>query len=310
MGCFSPIWVENVKDFERVPVPCGKCVDCKRRRVDSWVFRLSEEDRVSRSSHFLTLTYNTLAVPISGNGFMTLDKSDFQRFVKRLRKNTGIDDIRYYAVGEYGELNSRPHYHAIIFNVETAASYADAWSLRKSGRNGFLSRYNKGLALGDYKDPHPELVPNDKIELGTIDVGTVSGDSIAYTCKYMDKKKIIPLHDRDDRQKEFSLMSKHLGRSYITPQTVRYHKQHLDQLYLTKRGGSKIAMPKYYRDLIFDEVEKERQLHLVHDAIEEQYATELALCEKKGISIGKHRADLQRAKISRFNKRNSKNRNL
>jgi len=36
--------------------------------------------------------------------------------MKRLRDKTGYKVLRYYMGGEYGTLNWRPHYHAILFN--------------------------------------------------------------------------------------------------------------------------------------------------------------------------------------------------
>ena len=65
-------------------LPCGKCPNCYARRISGWSFRLMEEDKVSSSSYFITLTYDN--PPMSENGFMTLKKSDFQKFMKRLRK--------------------------------------------------------------------------------------------------------------------------------------------------------------------------------------------------------------------------------
>jgi len=48
-------------------------------------------------------------------------------------------------------------------------------------------------------------------------------------------------------------MSKGMGKSYITPAISRYHNADLSRNYLTVDGGFKIAMPRYYRDRIFDE---------------------------------------------------------
>lgn len=224
--CDSPYYMESSDDdghIGHIPFPCGRCPACKRRRVNQWVFRMRQEEKVSTSAYFVTLTYATSTVPISNKGYMTLRKKDFQDFMKRLRERErkyNRVNLKYYACGEYGETRFRPHYHIILFNLAVLENINLAW--------------NKG-------DVH---------------IGKVSGASIAYTCKYIDKEKRIPLHRNDDRQKEFSLMSKGLGKNYLTPQMVKYHRSHLDRNYCLDTDGRKVALPKYYRDKIFSDDEK------------------------------------------------------
>ena len=191
--CDSPFYVEknsntanmgNPRNLGKFPVPCGRCPPCKKRKVQQWVFRMMQEEKVSESSHFITLTYNTDNVPISENGFMTLDKADWQKFMKRLRKRN-TKKLRYYAVGEYGGKTDRPHYHAIIYNLDHEDLIAESW------------------------------------KIGTVHIGTVSGSSIAFTTKYIDKEKRIPMFERDDRLREFSLMSKGLGKNYINEKSIQ-----------------------------------------------------------------------------------------
>lgn len=234
MACDSPFYVLPRGGLEKVPVPCGRCPPCKLRRVNGWVFRLLQEEKRSTSAYFLTLTYDTSSVPITEHGFMTLSKTDLQKYFKRLRK---IDSgtIKYYAVGEYGSLNNRPHYHAIIFGVSNPSNFSAAWAL-------------EGLSLG------------------AIQIGTVTGNSIAYTLKYIDKPSKSFRHSRDDRQKEFSLMSKRLGDNYLTPEIHEYHCNDLSRMYLTREGGHTIAMPRYYRNKLFDQQEQKLQCKLAASA--------------------------------------------
>lgn len=220
MSCRHPITVMN-KLKQNVAAPCGKCVPCLNRRVDDWAFRLINEAKVSDSSMFVTLTY--VVPPMSENGFMTLDKSDLQRFFKRLRKTTS-KKIKYYAVGEYGGRTNRPHYHLILFNAKQQC-VLDAWT-------NFL----------------PAIY-------GHVHFGNVSTDSISYCTKYFAKEKRIPMFQRDDRIKEFSLMSKYLGISYLEKAST-YHSNGLVG-YVTLPGGFKKPLPKYYRDKIFSDAEKE-----------------------------------------------------
>lgn len=232
MICDTPFYVLPKGAVEKVPVPCGRCPPCKLRRVNSWVFRLLQEEKVSISAHFITLTYDTRFVPITTNGFMTLDKGEFPRFMKRLRKLVPHATLKYYAVGEYGTNSKRPHYHAIIFNCPDPKHYVTAWGL------------------------------------GDLHVGDVSGDSIAYTMKYIDKITDKKMHSRDDRVPEFPLMSKGLGENYLSEQMVQYHKADLTRLYATKTGGHKIALPKYYRTKIYSDDEQKKQVQIIQTVVQ------------------------------------------
>lgn len=173
--CMTPFGVRDKVTNNTIAVPCGKCPACTARRASAWSFRLMEEEKVSSSAHFITLTYDTAHVPLTPSGFMDLQKRDLQLFFKRLRKAQSKVDplrrIRYYACGEYGGRTRRPHYHAIVFNVDLEL-IQPAW------------------------------------DLGQVHYGQVTKASVGYCLKYMSKTKRIPEHARDDRQREFALMSK------------------------------------------------------------------------------------------------------
>jgi len=235
-ACDTPFYVLPKAGTEKVPVPCGKCPPCKLKRINGWVFRLLQEEKNYSHSHFITLTYGTESIPITQNGFRTLDKGHLRNFWKRLRKRAGTR-LKYYACGEYGTARGRPHYHAIVFGCSNPDAYQAAWSL-------------------------------DEKPLGSVFVGAVSGDSIAYTAKYINKPPTKAKHARDDREREFSVMSKGLGKAYITEEIKAYHKADLSRMYLTKPGGHTIGLPRYYRDKIFTEAEQLAQRPIVLLAIE------------------------------------------
>lgn len=226
--CLTPYQVRPKLDPNgaTIPVPCGKCPECLSRRASGWSFRLMQENKHALASHFITLTYDTKTVPISSNGFMSLRKSDVQLFIKRLRKahptGNGHSFIKYYLVGEYGGKTLRPHYHLLLFNADITL-ISPAWNL------------------------------------GAVHYGTVSGASVGYTLKYMCKPRIIPIHRNDDRLREFSLMSKGLGTSYMTPAMIAWHKASLlDRMYCTTEDQKKITMPRYYKNKIYHEHERDR----------------------------------------------------
>lgn len=188
--CTTPFGVKDKKTGQTIPVPCGKCPDCRARRASGWSFRLMQEAKHSISAHFITLTYDTKHIPITRATYPTLDKRDVQLFFKRLRKAhekdtrgaCSLDDlplpvlpkIRYYAVGEYGGRFKRPHYHVILFNADMSLIQS-AW------------------------------------QLGQVHYGTVTPASVGYTLKYISKGGEVPKHKNDDRVPEFSLMSKDLA---------------------------------------------------------------------------------------------------
>lgn len=108
-------------DGEMIPmfmvVPCGKCTLCRDKKKREWSFRAICENVYSESQPlFITCTYNPRHLPKFG-----VFKEEFQLFMKRLRialDRRGIkhDNLRYFAVGEYGHKSGRPHYHAIFWS--------------------------------------------------------------------------------------------------------------------------------------------------------------------------------------------------
>lgn len=232
--------------------------------------RLMEEEKVSMSSYFITLTYDNDNCRITDKKWPTLVKDDLQRFFKRVRKthnsrkgkaiilskryqavrngwkyNSLFKPLKYYAVGEYGSETFRPHYHIILFNAELeliiGKQMADA--------------VNRGDIQLDGKLPFK----SDRWLYGHITIGEVNHASVGYTLKYISKEKRIPLHKNDDRLPEFACMSKRLGRSYLSQQTLNWHKADLlNRMYVPIEDGKKIAMPRYYKDKIYSELEREQ----------------------------------------------------
>lgn len=191
-----------------------------------------KEAEVSHSAFFITLTYEN--AKITENGFMTLVKADFQKFMKRLRKLNN-EKLVYYAVGEYGGKTNRPHYHAIIFN-SNQETISKAW------------------------------------KKGQIHIGSVNERSVGYTLKYISKEK-KPTFNRDDREPEFSLMSKGIGKNYLTNSMKKWHYNDLlNRMYCVAQDGIKIPMPRYYKDKLYTK----RQLMKIGQHIQDQQDRENA----------------------------------
>lgn len=239
--CLTPVTFKKtkitqyIKDSSPVQsVPCGKCLDCKKSRVNSWFVRLKNELKNATSAHFVTLTYDDETLPHSETWIPTLDYKDYQRTIKRLRKNykTKIP-IKYFAVGEYGTNGQRPHYHAIIFNMENPENLATEW------------------------------------KYGFTHVGEVTDASIYYTLKYC-LKNLNTDKEKIDRLPEKALISKKLGIGYLTPQMQKYHRNDVSRS-MTLAGNKKIALPRYYRDKIFTDAQKALRAKLMEPIIKEKY---------------------------------------
>lgn len=118
--------------FGSIDLPCGQCIGCRIRRAQDWTLRITHEQKFYKASSFLTLTYDDAALPPHGS----LRYSDFQRFIRRVRKSLG--PVRFYMCGEYGSLTFRPHYHACLFGQSFASDRVRAGS-SDSGEATFAS---------------------------------------------------------------------------------------------------------------------------------------------------------------------------
>lgn len=81
------------------------------------------------ASCFVTLTYSEETLPADGS----VDPRTLQLFLKRLRRAIHPVQVRFFAVGEYGEITSRPHYHLALFGLpatlEVQELVSKAWGL-------------------------------------------------------------------------------------------------------------------------------------------------------------------------------------
>jgi hypothetical protein len=268
MPCYSPITgyrsryvnkngkrplVFNAKDgYPDLPIqiPCGQCIGCRLEYSRQWAIRCVHEASLYTENSFLTLTYAPEHLP----GDYSISKRELQLFIKRLRKVTG-KKIRYFACGEYGEKNNRPHYHALIFGYDFPDKLP--WSKTKKGDLLFRSK---------------EL---EKIwTKGHSYIGHVTFESAAYVSRYIVKKqkgKDAPekyeILDKDTgeihfQEKEFVLMSRKPG---IGADWIKLYKKDTNKDFITIRG-KKMKLPKYYDNYLetlseddFHERKKERK---------------------------------------------------
>lgn len=203
-----------------VEIPCGQCIGCRLERSRQWAIRCVHEASLYDDNCFLTLTYDDEHLPSDNS----LNLKHFQDFLKRLRKRFG-SGIRYFHCGEYGDLNNRPHYHAIIFNFD----FADKVIFKDSG---------------EYKvyvsDSLSKLWP-----YGYSTIGDVTFESAAYVARYCLKKvtgKDAAEH-YDGRKPEYTTMSRRPGIGRL------WYDRFKDDVYpsdFVVMRGKKMRPPKFY----------------------------------------------------------------
>jgi len=177
---------------------CGQCRPCRYNRRRLWTHRLMLESLCHKSSVFITLTYDHLHLPMLETRYgpkEVLDPYGAQLWVKRLRHSFAEFRLRYYLVGEYGEVSERPHYHAIVFGLPACArgrTYRMGASLRPAWSECCDTCRKVGKTWG----------------AGHVDLGEVNRDSCQYLAGYVVKKMTAPDdHRLEGRVPEFARMS-------------------------------------------------------------------------------------------------------
>jgi len=211
-------------DFKKFfTVPCGKCIGCRLEYSRQWAVRCMNELKTTEGqSWFLTITYDNDHLPrrtfqAEETGVRvempTLRPKDLQDFFKRLRerlRRAGKPDIRYYACGEYGDELKRPHYHAIVFNLNL-----DDLVYYKSIRGH--EYYNSSFLDSVWANQ------------GFIVCSDVSFEACAYVARYVMKKAKGPAGisyaSDNNLEEEFVRMSRRPGIGY------QYFLDHKDEMY-------------------------------------------------------------------------------
>lgn len=259
MACFRPLKAyykpgggicfdaKNGYQDRRLELNCGKCAGCREKKAREWAVRICHEALMHTrkikvdgaiadvpNNCFITLTFRPQELPENGS----VCKRDLQLFFKRLRKKIG--PFRYFACGEYGEEDQRPHYHAILFGHDF---HADKVYFKK-GTKGFPIYVSKTLT--------------DVWGKGFTTVQDVGFESARYVARYGAKSSKSPgaFDDPKGRAREFIVMSRggrngpggiglswirEFGRSDVFP--------HDDCVV----EGRKVSPPRYYDNQLDDE---------------------------------------------------------
>lgn len=223
MSCSSPILVNNNNGV--VLAACGRCMSCCIAKQSSLQFLAQKElQKVYKSglgASFVTLTYSDNYVPYvrAASPYQTLQKDDFQKFMKRLRKESDKLNIKckFVACGEYGDKLGRPHYHIAL------------------------------LGLSDYL---ADSIISKTWKYGLSDVGALGVGGLRYVIKYMTKsrstREIEKFYKDNGIQRPFILHSQKLGFDWIKANANII----VSNKYTFLDKGKYRLYPKYVRDVV------------------------------------------------------------
>lgn len=210
-----------------VPYKCGKCIECRKQKQREWMIRLSEELKENKG-YFVTLTFTR-------ESFKDLKKDtglwweenpneiatrSLRLCLERIRKKTK-KSIKHWFVTELGEDKDRLHLHGIVFGTEDLKNLVEKW------------------------------------QYGIVDIGQWCNEqTVNYIVKYM-----LKVDEKHPTYTPIVLCSKGIGSNYIKKNQESWQKQNYKKIEVptyTFRNGNKVAMPKYYKDKIFNDTEREK----------------------------------------------------
>lgn len=270
---FKNPFAKPTKDRVAIQVPCGQCIGCRLERSRQWAIRCVHEAKMHadvNGNAFITLTYRDERLPKN----LSLDKSHFQKFMKRLRRALSPLKIRFFHCGEYGEKNQRPHYHAGIFGY----SFPDKEFLKNTDAGYKI--YTSEILLDAWSDPHAKKLPpptgwvgyyNPKT-YGYATVGACTFESMAYIARYVTKKINGEHADAwyGDRLPEYTTMSRRPGIGKIWFDEFNGDVFPADEIVLR---GKIMRPPRYYdKELekqdpaMYEKIKLDRKLQAIQNA--------------------------------------------
>lgn len=267
----SPYSRKAIYDWQEIP--CGQCRGCRLEYSRQWADRCLLEMKQHKESFFVTLTYNDEHIPLheyvdKNTGVVgevaSLEKRDFQLFMKRLRKNYTFDNkLRFFAAGEYGDQTFRPHYHAIIFGLHLDDLI---WYKRTPlGFDYYKSPFLERCWSVERKDSFGNSILDDEGKkiydpIGMVVVAPASWKTCAYTARYIMKKQkgqAAKMYEDYNFQPEFTLMSRKPGiaRQYFDENIEKIFSQ--DCVYVPVVDGSHAIFPNDYFKRLFKDMDEE-----------------------------------------------------
>ena len=231
-GQAPPVWDTRVLS---VPIGCGDCMECRKKKANEWRTRLSEEVRSNpKRAYFITLTFDD-------KNLEKLKRLEADQDV--VDKNINENSLCYIAIRLWTE--------RIRKFTKKGLRY---WLITEKGQCFTHRIHMHGIVWADEREYELML---EKWDFGIKNVGyAVNERAINYLVKYMLKPDLI---NKDFRSRIFC--SHGIGASYVKRTDAKRNKftwktgKTIESYRL--KNGLETALPIYYRNKIYTEDERE-----------------------------------------------------
>lgn len=206
-----------------VPIGCGVCMECLKKKSREWQIRLQEEIRHDNTGKFITLTFSEEALENlkkeAGENENDIATLAMRRFLERWRKKYKKSAKHWFATELGHNGTERIHLHGILFTDKTKLEIEERWQYGMIWQGQFV---------------------NEK--------------TINYIIKY--------IHKQDTDHPKYVpkvLTSKGIGSGYLKrcdSKLNKYKPNETNETYRMRNGG-KSSMPIYYRNKIYTEEQRE-----------------------------------------------------
>lgn len=115
-----------------IPVGCGNCIECRKKKQREWKVRIQEECRHDKTGQFVTMTFSEEALEkaqIQANSIEANEVATkaIRMFLERWRKKYK-KSVKHWLIVELGHVNTeRIHIHGILWTEKTREEIEERW---------------------------------------------------------------------------------------------------------------------------------------------------------------------------------------
>lgn len=218
-----------------VPVGCGRCMECRKKKAREWQTRMLEDIRKNKNGKMVTLTFSDESI---------------KELTEEITKKRGYEKKGYELDNEIATLAVRKFVERWRKEHKKSVRH---WLVTELGHNGTENIHMHGIIWTD--EPIEKI--NKHWKYGFTWTGTfVSEKTVNYIIKY--------IHKQDKDHKEYKskiLTSAGIGNNYTNrtdAKNNRYNNKGETKEYYRTRTGHKVGLPIYWRNKIYNEEEKEK----------------------------------------------------